>query len=66
MTGSIKGGNGSEDSINGSWKIPYLAEENADEDPEIQISIATETAVQRKAKAVLQKTGKKVRLIVLL
>ena len=47
--------------MNGLWKIPYLAEENADEDPEVQLSTATEASAQQKAKAVLIKQGKQVR-----
>lgn len=49
--------------MNGLWKLPYLAEENADEDPELQVTTATESAQQKKAKAILLKGGKKVSMI---
>ena len=59
MVGSLKS-SGESEKVNGLWKVPYLAEENADEDPEIQLTSATETAQQQKAKALLLKPGRKV------
>lgn len=56
----LRGQGTANESVHGLWSIPYLAEENADEDPEIKIGTATETAHQQRAKAILQKTGKKV------
>lgn len=65
----IKGGwsgallaDGAREDVNGLWKVPYLAEENADEDPEVQLSTATEAPAQQKAKAILLKQGKQVRV----
>lgn len=54
------GANGSKSEVNGLWKVPYLAEENADEDPEILFSTASEGGAMQKAKAALQKSGKPV------
>lgn len=65
VTGKLKSESGAEESVNGSWKLPYLAEENADEDPELQLTTATETAPQKKAKAILLKRGKEVGVLLL-
>jgi len=57
-SGILMGANGSKSEVNGLWKVPYLAEENADEDPEILFSTASEGGAMQKAKAALQKSGK--------
>jgi hypothetical protein len=51
---------GSKSEVMGLWKLPYLAEENADEDPEIQFSTASEGGAMQRAKAALQISGKPV------
>lgn len=57
-SGTLTEADGSKLEVNGLWKVPYLAEENADEDPEIQFSTASEGGAMQKAKAALQKSGK--------
>lgn len=54
--GQLRNGN---TAVEGKWKVPYLAEENADEDPEIQFLTSSESDATRKAKAVLHSLGKK-------
>ena len=65
MTGILKSDGEAKEAVNGSWKLPYLAEENADEDPELQLTTATEAAPQKKAKAILMKSGKKVSIFLI-
>ena len=60
MTGTLKENGGVEEQVHGAWKLPYLAEENADEDPELQLTTAAETAPHKKAKSILLKSGRKV------
>ena len=54
--GQLRSGN---TAVEGKWKVPYLAEENADEDPEIQFLTSSESDATCKAKAVLHSLGKK-------
>ena len=61
MSGTAKDESGAEVAISGNWTIPYLAEENADEDPELRLSTSTEGPVQRRAKEAALAQGKKVK-----
>ncbi len=65
LAGTLTDASGSKSAVNGLWKVPYLAEENADEDPEIQFSTASEGGAMQKAKAALQKSGKPVSVCLL-
>lgn len=57
-SGTMTEADGSKSEVMGLWKLPYLAEENADEDPEIQFSTASEGGAMQRAKAALQISGK--------
>ena len=56
----LKGAAGDGTAVDGRWSIPYLAEENADEDPEFVVSTAAEGEAQRRAKAAVLASGKPV------
>lgn len=59
--GKLTDANGKAVDVSGQWRIPYLAEENSDEDPELVVSTSFESEAGRKAKELLLKAGKQVR-----
>ncbi|KAK9821579.1 hypothetical protein WJX81_007361 [Elliptochloris bilobata] len=46
-SGEARAGDGQAARGEGSWQIPYLADENADEDPELRVTAASDAALQR-------------------
>ena len=56
----LKGVESGGTAVDGRWSIPYLAEENADEDPEFVVSTTAEGEAQRRAKAAVLASGKPV------
>ena len=60
-SGEIK--DGSQNSVvsaSGSFQLPYISDENADEDPELTVSLADEAAGQQRLKQAFVTKGKKV------
>ena len=47
FSGEAGGSGGQAARSEGRWELPYLAEENADEDPELRATAAGEAAAQR-------------------
>lgn len=60
FAGDFKYASGKEEKVSGQWKIPYLAEENADEDPDLLFSTSSETEANMTAKAIILGAGKTV------
>ena len=61
-TGEINDGSqNSVASASGSFQLPYISDENADEDPELTVSLAEEGAGQQRLKQAFVTKGKKVR-----
>lgn len=60
--GEIKDGSGTTAaSASGSYQLPYISDENADEDPELTISLAEEGSSQQRVKQAFVSNGKKAR-----
>ena len=60
-TGEIRDGNqNSVASASGSFQLPYISDENVDEDPELTVSLADEGAGQQRLKQAFVTKGKKV------
>ena len=51
--GEVREGNGRAAQGEGSWQLPYLADENADEDPELKVAANSDAAAQRLREAFL-------------
>ncbi len=51
--GEVQGADGQAERGEGAWQLPYLADENADEDPEVKASAGDGVASQRLRKAFL-------------
>ncbi len=61
-TGEIKDGSGtSVMSTSGTFQLPYISDENADEDPELTVSLTDEGSAQQRLKQAFVNKGKKVR-----
>ena len=60
-TGEIRDGNqNSVVAASGSFQLPYISDENADEDPELTVSLADEGAGQQRLKQAFVTKGKQV------
>lgn len=51
--GEVREGDGRAAQGEGSWQLPYLADENADEDPELKVAANSDAAAQRLREAFL-------------
>lgn len=61
-TGEIKDGSGTSVlSTTGTFQLPYISDENADEDPELTVSLTDEGSAQQRLKQAFVNKGKKVR-----
>ncbi len=61
-TGEIKDGSGTSVlSTSGTFQLPYISDENADEDPELTVSLTDEGSAQQRLKQAFVNKGKKVR-----
>lgn len=59
--GTVKDGNGNViASASGAVHLPYVAEENSDEDPEVKVSVSKEDAAGGRLKEVMLSKGRKV------
>ena len=59
--GEIKDGSGTSlVSASGAFQLPYISDENADEDPELTVSLADEGTAQQRLKQAFVNKGKKV------
>ena len=58
--GEVRDGEAAE-SASGSFQLPYVADENADEDPELKVSTSTDSAAARRLKEAFLGPGKQVR-----
>lgn len=56
-TGEVKKGDKAE-SASGRFHLPYVADENADEDPELNVSTSEESAAASRLKEAFHSTGK--------
>lgn len=66
LVGTVRESTGESADVSGQFKVPYLAEENADEDPELLVSSQKEDAAHRRAKEAFLSTGKQAREIFVL
>ncbi len=61
-TGEIKDGSGTSVLLtSGTFQLPYISDENADEDPELTVSLTDEGSAQQRLKQAFVNKGKKVR-----